>query len=102
MALCSEANQAIFSEMREGVKSHTTDLEDRAFMEMGPVFMTGIAQRLTPNAKAGRLECVIVCFEKDCVLMTQIGSDHLAFSVDRDRAFTVFNEILPKISKLNH
>jgi hypothetical protein len=77
-------------------------MEDRAFMEMGPVFMTGIAQRLTPNAKAGRLECVIACFEKDCVLMTQIGNDHLAFSVDRGRAFIVFNEILPQISKLSH
>ena len=101
-ALSSEANQVIFSQMREGVKSYTTDAEDRAFMELGPIFMTGIAQRLTPQTKAGRLECVIVCFEKDCVLMTQIGTDHLALSVDRDQALPVFDEIIPKITNLGH
>lgn len=87
--------------MREGVKSYTTDAEDQAFMELGPLFMTSIAQRLTPATKAGRLECVIACFEKDCVLMTQIGSQYLAFSVDRKDAFTVFNEILTKLADLD-
>ena len=86
--------------MRESVKSHTTDAEDRAFMEMGPLFITSIAERLTPETKAGRLECVIACFEKDCVLMTKIGKHYLAFSVDADQALTVFNEIKPQIAKL--
>jgi len=88
--------------MRKGVKSYTTDAEDQTFMELGPLFMTSIAQRLTPDTKAGRLECVIACFEKDCVLMTQIGKQYLAFSVDRDEAFTVFNEILAKLPDLDH
>lgn len=70
-------------------------------MEMGPLFMTSIAQRLTPEGKAGRLECVIACFEKDFVLMTQIGNNHLAFSIDREQAFTALSEILPKIPKLS-
>jgi len=87
--------------MRKGVESHTTDAEDRAFVEMGPLFMTGIAQRLTPEGKAGRLECVIACFEKDCVLMAQIGEGHLAISVDRDQALALINEILPQIPNLS-
>ena len=69
-------------------------------MEMGPLFMTSIAQRLTPEGKAGKLECVIACFEKDCVLMVQVEEGHLAISVDRDHGLTVFKEILPGIHKL--
>jgi len=88
--------------MRKDVESYTPDADDRAFMEMGPLFMTGLAQRLTPEGKAGGLECVIACFEKDCVLMTQIGKDHLAISVDRDQALALINEILPQLPHLSH
>ena len=70
-------------------------------MEIGPLFMTGIAERLTPELKAGKLECVIACFEKDCVLVTRAKEGHLAISVDKDQALLVFNEILPQILKLS-
>jgi hypothetical protein len=99
-ALSSESNQVIFSQMREGVESYTPNSDDRTFMEMGPLFMTSIAQRLTPEGRAGKLECVIVCFEKDCVLMTQVEEGYLAISVDKDQGLTVFKEVLPMISKL--
>ena len=69
-------------------------------MEMGPLFMTGIAQRLTPEGKAGKLECVIACFEKDCVLMAQVEEGHLAISVDKEHGLAVFKEILPQLQKL--
>jgi hypothetical protein len=59
--------------------------------------MRSVAQQLTLVAMAGGLESVISCFEKDCALIAQIGKDLLAFSVNRHRAFTVFDEILPKI-----
>jgi hypothetical protein len=86
--------------MREGVESYTPNSDDRAFMEMGPLFMTSIAQRLTPEGKAGELECVIACFEKDCVLMTQVEEGHLAISVDKDDGLAVFREVLPMIRRL--
>lgn len=69
-------------------------------MEIGPLFMTGIAERLTPDLKAGKLECVIACFEKDCVLVTRTREGHLALSVDKDEALPVLNEIIPQILKL--
>jgi hypothetical protein len=82
------------------VERITLDAEDRAFMELNPLFMTGIAERLTPEGKAGKLECVIACFEKDCVLLAEVKNGHLALSVDREHAFPVFQEILPQISRL--
>lgn len=86
--------------MRPGVKSYTDNAEDRAFMKMGPLFMIGIAERLTPEGKAGKLECVIACFEKDYVLVAKAGNGHLAISVDKSHALAVFQEIMPKVLKL--
>jgi hypothetical protein len=99
-ALVSESNQIVFSEMRRGVESYTSDDEDRAFMEMGPLFITGIAERLTPLSKAGNLDCVIACFEKDCVLMAKVREGHLALSADTPDAFAVFQEIRPQLHRL--
>jgi predicted regulator of Ras-like GTPase activity (Roadblock/LC7/MglB family) len=69
-------------------------------MEMGPLIMTSLAQRLTPEGKAGKLECVIACFEKDYVLMAKVGDGYLAVSVEREQALTIFQEIIPRILKL--
>jgi hypothetical protein len=62
--------------------------------------MSGLAERLTPEGKAGKLECVIACFEKDYVLMAKVRDGHLALSVERDQALGVFQEIIPHILKL--
>jgi hypothetical protein len=86
--------------MRPGVESYTPSLQDRAFMELGPLLMTGVAERLTPNGKAGKLEGVIACFEKDYVLITKFGDGHLAMSVDRPYALNAFQEIIPQIPRL--
>jgi predicted regulator of Ras-like GTPase activity (Roadblock/LC7/MglB family) len=69
-------------------------------MEMGPLVMSGLAERLTPEGKAGQLECVIVCFEKDYVLMAKVRDGYLALSVESDQALTIFQEIIPRIVKL--
>lgn len=99
-ALSRETGIVEFSQVRPGVVSHTSDAEDRAFMEMGPLIMTSLAQRLTPEGKAGKLECVIACFEKDYVLMAKVGDGYLAISVGREEALIVFQEIIPHILKL--
>lgn len=100
VALSTKDGSVVFSQMREGVDSHTTDSEDRAFMQLGPLLMTGVAERLSPEGKAGNLECVIACFEKDCVLLAKVRDGHLAISVDKPDALQVFEEILPQIPKL--
>jgi hypothetical protein len=99
-ALSTTSGSLVFSKMRSGVESYTANSEDKAFMELGPLLMSGVAQRLTPEGKAGKLECVIVCFEKDCVLLAVVKDGHLALSVDKSHALPVFQEILPKIVEL--
>ena len=96
-ALSRETGTVEFSQMRPGVVSHTSEAEDRAFMEIGPLIMTSLAQRLTPEGKAGKLECVIACFEKDYVLMAKVRDGYLAISVEREHGLIVFQEIIPHI-----
>ena len=86
--------------MRPGVKSWTAEADDNAFMQMGPIFLTGVAERLSPDDRAGKLRCIIACFEKDSVMITQAGAGHLAISVEEDDALAVFKQLLPRIEEL--
>lgn len=99
-AAFSTDGKVAFCEMRPGQKSYTSDAEDRAFMQLGPVIMSGVAERLTPTGGAGKLQSVIVNMEKDSVLLTKIREGYLAISVERGEAFVVLQEIESSIRKL--
>lgn len=98
-ALSIASGSVVFSEMRQGLTSHTPHSDDRAFMELGPLLMTSTAERLS-GGTAGPLECVIACYENVCVLTAMGNGTQLALSVDKEHALTVFQEILPKLQKL--
>jgi hypothetical protein len=92
-AAYSQDGKVVFCEMRPGLTSYTTDAEDRAFMELGPLIMSGVAEKLTPSGGAGRLQSIVVNLEKDSVLLTKVRNGFLAISVNRAEAFGVFQEI---------
>ena len=100
-ALTSDANEIVFCQMREGVETHTSDAEDRALIQMVPLFVTGAAQELATEGKAGNLEGIIVCFKRAYVLMVKLKEGgYLAISLKKEDALLVFNEIMPEINKL--
>jgi len=99
-AAFSEDGKVVFCQMRPGVTSYTSDAEDRAFMELGPLIMSGVAERLTPTGGAGKLQSVVVNMEKDSVFLTKVGKGYLAISIDRAEALGVFQEIDTSIQKL--
>jgi hypothetical protein len=86
--------------MRPGFTSYTSDAEDRAFMEFGPVVLSGVAERLTESGGAGRLQSIVVNFDKDSVLLINFRSGYLALSADRSCAYDVFQEIDAKLRLL--
>lgn len=86
--------------MRPAVVSHTSDEVDRSFMELGPAIITGISERLSPDNAAGKVESVIVNFEKDSVLITRIKDEFLAISVDHADALHTFQEIAESLRAL--
>jgi len=86
--------------MRAGVESYTSEEEDKSFMELGPLFMTSLAERLTPLGKAGGLESIIVNLGKDSVLMMRIHEGHIAVSAERAESTVVFEKVAPMIRQL--
>lgn len=70
-------------------------------MEFGPLLLHGISERLSPHGEVGRLENIIISFEIDSVLLTQVGEGYLALSVNRTEALTVFSVIEAEIKRLS-
>jgi hypothetical protein len=87
----------VFCQMRSGVKSYTSTATDRSFMEIGPLILTGVSERMSPS---GRIESIVINFEKDSVLLTEFKGGYLAVSVDRFRAPAVLQEIEVRIKTL--
>jgi hypothetical protein len=99
-AAFSVDGKVVFCEMRAGTQSYTSDAEDRAFMELGPLIMSGVAERLTQSGGAGRLQSVIVNLEKDSILLMKARNGYLAASADRKDAFDVFKKIERSIQQM--
>ncbi len=98
-AFSSDNGEVLFSQMRPGVESYTSNREDRSFMELGPLFMTSLAERLTPSGKAGNVESIVVTLTKDSVLLMQVEKGYLALSAERSDAVEVFLKVAPMIRK---
>jgi hypothetical protein len=96
----TQDGRVVFSEMRPGLTSYTSDREDRAFMEFGPQLMTGIAEKLSADGGAGKILSLIVNLEKDSVFLTQVRGGYVAISVDRAVAYDVFKELGDRIRNL--
>lgn len=86
--------------MRPGVESYTPVEADRSFMELGPLIIAGVSERMTPAWSAGRLQSIIINFEKDSILLAKIKGGYLAISADRAHAARVFEEIAGPIMGL--
>jgi hypothetical protein len=99
-ALSTERGLVKFCQMHPAVVSHTSNEVDRSFMELGPAIITGISERLSPGNTAGKVESIIVNFEKDSVLITKIKDEFLAISVDRIDALHTFQEITESLRAL--
>ncbi len=83
--------------MRPGVVSYTDETDDRAFMELGPLFMTGLAERLTSSGKAGKVDSIVINLDYNSVLLMKVKDGHIAISAERADAVEVFVKVAPII-----
>jgi hypothetical protein len=97
VAFSSDNGEVIFSQMRPGVESYTSNAEDKFFMELGPLFMTSLAERLTPSRKAGGVDSIVVNLGMDSVFLMKVEKGYLALSADRADAVEVFVGVAPVI-----
>ena len=96
--LATEQGEVIFVEMRPGVKSLSPVDTDQSFVQLGPLLLTGVCERLVPWA--GSLETVISRYEKVVMIVTRIrGRKYLAMTIARED-FGFLTELLEKLSEL--
>jgi predicted regulator of Ras-like GTPase activity (Roadblock/LC7/MglB family) len=69
-------------------------------MELGPLMVTGISERLSSPEGTGKVESVIINFQKDSVLLTKLERGFLAISADRVHALRTFEEVAQSIREL--
>lgn len=100
-AYATQSGQVMFCEMRPGVASLTAIETDRSFMELGPLMMTGISERLSSSEGTGKVESVIINLEKDSVLLSKLTHGFLAISADRAHALRTFDEVAESIRTLS-
>ena len=99
-AYVTQSGGVKFCEMRPGVTSYTAIEVDRSFMEFGPLLMAGISERVSSPEGTGKVESVVINFEKDSILLTKLQNGFLAISADRGLALHVFEEVASSIRSL--
>ena len=82
--LATNQGDVVFSRMRPGVKSLSPEAFDEAFMQLGPLLLRGVCERLGPWA--GPLETVTSSYKKVILIVTSIGKDCLALTINREDA----------------
>jgi len=95
--LATEQGEVIFTKMRLGVQSLSPESIDQSFMQLGPMLLTGVCERLAPWA--GPLETVVSTYEKVVLVVRKLDKRYLALTIDRADA-SVLNEFLPSLESL--
>jgi hypothetical protein len=95
--LATDRGEVIFSKMRPGVGSFSPEVFDQAFMQLGPLILRGVCERLGPWA--GPLETVTSFYEKMILIVTSIRKDCLALTINRENA-AILPQLISDLSKL--
>jgi hypothetical protein len=82
VGLANDNGEVVFSKMRRGVESLSPEHEDRAFMQLGPMLLTGVSERLAPWA--GGLQAVILRYAEATMIIRKFGAHHLAVTIDSE------------------
>jgi len=81
-AWVSEEGQVRFCQMRRGVASHSPEEEDLRFAEFNPLMLLGAGERMA--RWDGRVESVIVTYEKVLMYVHKFKDGILALTVDKE------------------
>jgi len=87
----------VFATMRNGVQSFSPIEADRSFMELGPLLLAGVCERLARHV--GPADTIIIHYEKVIMLVTRLRGHFLAVTLNRKDAGYV-QEVLTKLLSL--
>ena len=88
----------MFSKMRPKVESISPQATDESFMQLGPMLLSGICERLASSA--GPLDNVVGTFEKVTLIVKRLGNRYLAITINRSDE-SVLREIIERLQELS-
>ena len=97
VGLASEHGEVIFAKQREGLKSLSPEDAERSFMQMGPLLVTSICERMSPWG--GPVGSIIVNYEKVTSLIMKVKDGYLALTVEKEQASQSILEITKSLQK---
>jgi len=97
VGLANDDGEVVFAKMRPGVESLSPEEEDREFMQLGPMLLTGVSERLAPWA--GGLEAVIVRYAKAVMIIKKFGTRYLAVTMDAE-GYDHIQEIIASLQQI--
>lgn len=95
--LATDHGEVLFVKMRLGVKSLSPEDADRSFMQLGPMLLSGVCERLVPWA--GPLETVVGTYANVAMIITKFGRRFLALTIDKADV-GILPELIPALLKL--
>lgn len=95
--MATDQGNVVFVKMRSGVESLSPEAADQSFMELGPLLLTGVCERLAPWA--GPLETVVSTYEKVILLVAKLAKRYLALTINKEDAGIV-SELISSLSTL--
>jgi hypothetical protein len=98
--LATDQGEVAFVKMRPGVQSLSPEPADHSFIQLGPMLLSGVGERLVPWA--GSLEVVVCRYEKVVLFVTKLKKSYLAVTIDRDNPEQVIAEVLQALHTLAH
>ncbi len=95
--LATDQGEVLFVTMRSGLKSLSPEETDRSFMQLGPMLLSGVCERLAPWA--GPLQAVVSRYEKVAMIVTKIERFYLAVTINSEDADSI-REIMEGLRRL--
>jgi hypothetical protein len=97
VGLASERGEVIFAKQRNGLKSLSPEDAEYSFMQMGPLLVTSICERMSPWT--GSVVSIVVNYDKLTSLIMRVKEGYLALTVDKEQTPQNILEIAKSIKK---
>ena len=96
--LATDQGEVLFATMRPGISSLSPEDADRSFMQLGPLLLSGVCERLAPWA--GPLEAVISRYQKVVMIVRKLDRMYLALTINSED-IDKLQEIVDSLHKIN-
>lgn len=80
VGLVSAQGEVIFSEMRAGIKSATSQEFDEEFLQLGPLTLLGVAEKYSPHIR--ELEAVVACYGLMMHVHARLGAQVIVIAIE--------------------